>query len=167
MSTFDAKKSIPEVKMETERFGKFVLLVDGIHKSVQKIKLKNSQTLGLKGVHTLWMYELLRHPDGMTASELAATSMIDRSLISRELSELKDHGYISIEEAVGKRNYNKKITLTESGRLVAAGIESIALDIQSEAGLGINSSELESFYVTLEKIYSNLFSIAEKEEAVK
>ena len=148
--------------MNSERFGKFVLLVDGIHKSIQKIKLKNSHSLGLKGVHTLWMYELLRHPDGMTASELAATSMIDRSLVSRELSELRDQQYITVEKDLDKRSYNTKISLTERGRTVALEVESIALEVQKNASRGISQEELESFYATLEKLNKNIAEIAEE-----
>jgi DNA-binding MarR family transcriptional regulator len=148
--------------MNSERFGKFVLLIDGIHKSIQKIKLNNSHSLGLKGVHTLWMYELLRHPDGMTASELAATSMIDRSLVSRELSELSAQNYIKVEKDLDKRSYNTKISLTESGRRVALEVESIALEVQKEASYGISREELESFYTTLEKLNKNISNIAEE-----
>lgn len=152
--------------MGTERFGKFVLLIDGVHKSVQKLKLKYSPAFGLKGVHSLWMYELLRHPEGMTASELAATSMIDRSLISREIKELKDLDYIKVEGDSSKRNYNMKISLTESGKQVALDVESIALSIQELASVGLEESEIADFYVTLEKIFNNLSKIADESDTV-
>lgn len=148
--------------MESERFRRFVLLVEGIHKSVQKIKYNNAPDFGVKGVHTLWVYELLRHPEGMTASELANESMIDRSLISREIERLKELGYIETEENKGKRNYNTKIKLTEKGREVAASIGDIAMDVQTRANAGITESDLEGFYATLEKLHKNLTEIAEE-----
>ena len=92
--------------MEAERFRRFVLLVDGAHKAVQKIKYNKACDFGVKGVHMLWVYELLCTPEGMTASELAAKSLIDRSLISREIEVLREKGYITSEEPKGKRNYN-------------------------------------------------------------
>lgn len=150
--------------METERFRKFVLLVEGIHKSVQKIKFNNAPDFGVKGVHTLWVYELLCHPEGMTASELAAKSMIDRSLISREIEPLVQKGYIKVAESGRKRSYNTKITLTEEGKKIAVGIGEIAMDIQNRADEGISDSELESFYSTLEKLYKNLSVIAEDQQ---
>ena len=150
--------------METERFRKFVLLVEGIHKSVQKIKFNNAPDFGVKGVHTLWVYELLCHPEGMTASELAAKSMIDRSLISREIEPLVQKGYIKVAESGRKRSYNTKITLTEEGKKIAVGIGEIAMDIQNRADGGISDSELESFYSTLEKLYKNLSVIAEDQQ---
>ena len=150
--------------MESERFRKFILLVDGIHKSVQKIKNNKALDFGVKGVHTLWVYELLCNPDGMTASELAAKSMIDRSLISREIEALKSKGYVTAEEAVGKRSYNSKIRLTEKGKEVAVRIGDIAIEIQKLADSGIDEEELVSFYTTLEKISNNLSTIAEENE---
>lgn len=148
--------------MESKRFRRFVLLVDGIHKSVQKIKYNNAPDFGVKGVHTLWVYELLCHPEGMTASELANESMIDRSLISREIERLKEIGYIETDDNNGKRNYNTKIRLTERGREVAASIGEIAMDVQTRANAGISESDLEGFYRTLEKLNKNLADIAEE-----
>ena len=148
--------------MEHERFKKFVLLIEGVHKSVQKIKFNNATDFGVKGVHTLWVYELLCHPDGMTASELAARSMIDRSLISREIEPLKELGYIETDASLGKRSYNTKIKLTEKGKSVALEIGNVAMRVQEKANRGISSDELEAFYSTLEKLYANLSDIAEE-----
>ena len=150
--------------MEKERFRRFILLVDGIHKSVQKIKNNRATDFGVKGVHTLWVYELLCHPEGMTASELAAKSMIDRSLISREIEPLKAKGYITAEEVIGKRSYNAKIRLTEKGRAIAERIGDMAIEIQRLADMGIDEEELIRFYATLEKISGNLSSIADENE---
>ena len=153
--------------MEGERFRRFILLVDGIHKSVQKIKNNRAIDFGVKGVHTLWVYELLCHPEGMTASELASNSMIDRSLISREIEALKKKGYVTAEEVAGKRNYNSKIRLTEKGKEVATRIGDIAIEIQNLADMGISDEELADFYATLEKLSDNLASIAEKKKIIE
>ena len=150
--------------MESERFRRFTLLVDGIHKSVQKIKNNKASDFGVKGVHTLWVYELLCHPEGMTASELAAKSMIDRSLISREIEALKEKGYITAERSIGKRNYNSKIRLTEKGKEVAEKIGDIAIEMQAMANMGISEEELIQFYNTLEKLSGNLMDIANEKE---
>lgn len=148
--------------MERERFRRFVLLVEGTHKAVQKIKFNRAPDFGVKGVHTLWVYELLLHPEGITASELAAQSMIDRSLISRELEPLKELGYIETDGDPSKRNYNAKIKLTEKGKEVASNIGKIALEVQTLADNGISEEELDNFYKTLEKINKNLLNIAEE-----
>ena len=75
--------------METVRFEKFTLLIDGIHKSINKIKFDTAPYLGVKSVHVFWIYELSFHSEGLTAAEIAAVSMVDRSLISREIAALK------------------------------------------------------------------------------
>jgi len=101
--------------LESVRFEKFTLLIDGIHKSIGKIKFDTAPYLGIKSVHVFWIYELSLHPDGLTAAEIAAVSMVDRSLVSREIAALKKDGYVASEDTGKKRNYNARITLTEKG----------------------------------------------------
>ena len=142
--------------MEQERVMHFTHLIDGVHKRIQKIRTDYAATFGVKGVHVFWVYELLSHPEGLSAAELAASSRIDRSLISREISALEAIGYISAEKQSGKRNYNSKIMLTESGIEAARKMRNIALDFQVLADSGISDSDLEIFYSVLEKIHHNL-----------
>ena len=94
---------------EPTRFEKLALLIDGIHKSIHKIKIEAAPALGVKAVHVFWVYELLIHPEGLTSAELASKSMIDRSLVSREIEALKKGGYITSEPGTGKRNYKRGI----------------------------------------------------------
>ena len=149
--------------MELERFSKFTLLIDGIYKSIHKIKLDNAPYLGIKSVHVFWLCQLLNHPDGMTAAELASERMIDRSLVSREIDFLKDKGYITIaEKDSGKRrNYNAPITLTEKGVETAEKIVDTAMKFQETADRGIREKELMPMYATLFKIYNNLSDAAD------
>lgn len=149
--------------MEKERFIRFALLIGGVQKHLQKIKLINAAELGIKGVHSFWLYQLSRHPDGMTASELAAQSMIDRSLISREITELEKGGYINVDAGKGKRSYNSKIRLTDEGRQLAEYIGEIALHFQKEIDRNIDDEELRQFYGTLEKLYDNFVRISDEE----
>lgn len=147
--------------MESERFFQFTRMVDGIHKNILKLRLDNAPTFGVKGVHIFWVYELLKHPEGMSATELAASSQIDRSLISREIAALKKQGYIQAEETAGKRSYNTKLTLTEAGKEAAERIGALGLDIQNRVSGAIDEEELAIFYSTLAKIYDNLEKLAD------
>ena len=72
-----------------ERFEKFILLIDQIHKDINRIKSFIVSDPELKGVHSMWLYELLRSPNGLTATEIAAKTKIDRSLVSREIRILE------------------------------------------------------------------------------
>ena len=155
--------------MESERFNQFVQLIDGIHKSVNKIKLAVAPTLGVKSVHIFWHYDLLSHPEGLTAATLALKSHIDRSLISREVEELCARGYVEVTGGSGekRKNYNSRIRLTESGRVLAKTITTYALAAQTAADAGISEGELASFYATLEKLAGNLSRVAEQPETLE
>lgn len=150
--------------MEQERFFRFTRLIDGIHKSILRLRLDNAPAFGVKGVHIFWVYELSRHPEGLSAAELAQSSRIDRSLISRELSALKKQGYIEAKESSAGRNYNAKLTLTALGRETAEEIKTIAMEVQARASAGIPESDLVIFYATLEKLCANLELISEEKE---
>ena len=117
----------------------------------------------MKSVHIFWVYELLQHDEGLTASELAARSAISRSLISREISDLCREGYIEIDHAEhGRRkSYNSRIRLTDKGRELAGSICGFGLSIQKQADTNITEEELSTFYKTLEKLSMNLSDIAQ------
>ena len=149
--------------MEAVRFEKFTLLIDGIHKSINRIKIDTAPYLGVKSVHVFWIYQLSLHPEGLTAAEIAAVSMVDRSLVSREIAALEKGGYVAREETGKKRGYNARITLTERGEELAARITEEAMGVQSKVDEGISEEELASFYLTLEKLYANFAALSAPE----
>jgi DNA-binding MarR family transcriptional regulator len=143
--------------MEKERFGQFIKLIDSIRKSINKLKFENATYLGMKSVNVLWVYELLQHPEGLSASALAANSMVNRSLVCREIEQLRTDGFITCDSA---NTYNVKYYLTERGVEMAHNVCERAMDLQQRAGDGVSEEELESFYNTLEKLNRNLHDIA-------
>ena len=159
-------KEAPPEAMIAERFYSFVQLIDSVHKLIQKIRIDTAPYLGVKSVHIFWIYELYAHPDGLTAAELAAKSMISRSLISREIEALHKDGYVEIREmSAGKRkNYNALITLTEKGIQLAKQIVLEGMAVQSRVNEGITEEELASFYVTLNKLCNNLKIVAKERQ---
>ncbi len=146
--------------MESLRFEKFTLLIHGIHKCMDKLKTASVSVLGVKSVHILWLYQLSRHKDGLTATEIANLSMIDRSLVSREIEALMSCGYIT---KVKSRRY----ALTEEGHKLADKITEMVMDVQREADEGISEEELASFYETLEKLNDNFTKITKKKKTIK
>ena len=146
-----------ERKLESQRFKKFTLLIDGIHKCIHKMKADTMTELGIKGVHVFWLYHLLESGDGLTGAELAAATMVDRSLVSRELDVLSRAGYVEIlgDKSCGRRSYNSRIILTDKGRELALKISAELLNVQSAADEGITAEELSAFYITLEKLHRN------------
>ena len=145
-----------------DRFESFVLLIDAIHKGINKIKTAISPESAIKSVHTMWLYELLRNPDGLTATELAAKTMIDRSLVSREISALTRGGYVMSASSEGKRGYNSVITLTEKGKILAEQIAAAAHEIQENVSRDVDKEELSIFYSVLERLYRNIEEISSK-----
>lgn len=151
---------------EPTRFEKLALLIDGIHKSIHKMKIEAAPSLGVKAVHVFWVYELMIHPNGLTATELAAKSMIDRSLVSREIEVLKNGGYVAKEPGAEKRSYNSRIHLTEKGLALAEKIVGYAKYVQDTVDDGISEEELASFYSTLTKLSDN-FTRLSREFTIK
>ena len=149
--------------MDNFRFEKFTLLLDGIHKGINKLKDEIAPALGVKNVHLLWLYHLWRNPEGLTSAEIAQARKIDRSLVSREIEILEENGYITLAEVKGRRRkYNARILLTDKGRELAERIAEEALRIQNTVDAGISEGELEAFYITLEKIHRNFETITAK-----
>ncbi len=142
------------------RFTKLALLIDGIHKSIHKMKVEAAPHLGVKAVHVFWIYELMNHEEGLTATELAQGTMIDRSLVSREIAILKKKGFVCTEEGSGKRNYNARIFLSEEGKALAERILERVKQVQIDVDRGITEEELDSFYKTLTKLSGNFVELS-------
>ena len=152
--------------MDSIRFEKFTLLIDGIHKSVHKIKLDVAPHIGVKGVHVLWVYELYTHPEGLTATEIAAVSRIDRSLVSREIDALMKDGYIECADKSEKKRYNGRFVLTARGCELATWITNRVLRVQEKVSEGISVEELKTFYSVLERLDKNFEALSEKTEDI-
>ena len=150
-------------QLEPVRFEKFMILVEGIRKSIGRLKDDAVPSFGIKSVHVMWMYRLLDHEEGLTAAELAAAATVDRSLVSREISALQKNGYIESRGAGNKRGYKARWYLTERGREAAYGIRELALRIQDRVSEGIDPAELAAFYATFEKLHANLQRLAASE----
>ena len=150
--------------MRPERFDRFMLLVDGAEKSINKIKGTIASSPEVKGVHVFWLYKLLAYPDGLTATELATESMIDRSLVSREINELCRGGYVTHGNGGGekRKTYNARIRLTEKGEALANRIRAGAIALQEQVDEGVSEEELSVFYRVFEALCTNLHRITDK-----
>ena len=147
---------------KVDRFESFILFIDAIHKGINKLKTDIAPQSPIKSVHTMWLYELLRHPEGLTATEIASKTMIDRSLVSREISALIKEGIVKSDSSGRKSSYNSVITLTEKGKELAEYIAATALEIQNAVSHNVEPDELTVFYSVLERIYNNIDDISNK-----
>lgn len=135
--------------LEQERFEEFSSLISSVHGSIQKLKARYTSQLGLKGVHVFWLYLLRTHPEGMSASELAAAGGSNRSLVSRELDALFEKGIIFTQDTGEKRRYGWKLMLTEKGEQLADVISAVVTDIQNTVSRDLPEEDLLVFYRTL------------------
>ena len=156
----------PEIKeggkMEAERFEQFNTLISGIYRDIQKIKAKWTEPLGMKSVHIFWVYLLKNHPEGLSATELSQHSQSNRSLVSREIQELIDLGYVYIDTNARKSRYGQKFHLTPSGKEAAERISQATLEIQNCVNTGIPESDLVTLYRTLNILMENFHRLAEQ-----
>ena len=141
--------------MNKPGYERFILLVEGVQKSIRKLKLSEAAELGIKGVHVFWLQHLSANPDGLTAAELAQRSMVDRSLISREIEALRRGGYVKLL-ADGRR-----YVLTSEGEALSERIIQRATEVQGAVNDGISAEELEAFYDTFEKLRDNFAKLME------
>ena len=148
--------------MEEERFEQFSSLISGIYRDIQKLKTKWTEPLGMKAVHIFWVYLLKNHPEGLTASELSRHSQSNRSLVSREIQELIDLGYVQISCASTHRRYGQKLILTQSGLEVARRISEASLEIQNRVNAGIPEADLIILYRTLNILMENFHRLTEQ-----
>ena len=148
--------------MEEERFEQFSTLISGIYRDIQKIKAKWTAPLGMKSVHIFWVYLLKNHPEGLTASELSRHSQSNRSLVSREIQELMDLGYVQTTNTSGHRRYGQKLTLTKSGQDIAQRIGEASLEIQNRVNAGIPEADLTILYRTLSILMENFHHLTEQ-----
>lgn len=147
--------------MQEERFEQFASLISGIYRDIQKLKTKWTEPLGMKSVHIFWVYLLKNHPDGLSASELSRHSQSNRSLVSREIRELMELGYVYTEDSPSRR-YGQKLRLTESGQAVAKRISQATLEIQTTVNAGIPEADLTTLYRTLEILMQNFHTLTEQ-----
>ena len=108
------------------------------------------------------MRYLRNHPEGLSASELSRYSQTNRSLVSRELQELMDLGYVTVGEELVRRRHGQKLVLTPAGLTAAQRISQISYQIQQTVSAAIPREDLEVFYRTLKVLLTNFDALAEQ-----
>lgn len=136
-----------------DRFIQFSVEVSKLNKQIQKLKTQGMQLFDMKAVHTLCLYQLMLHPNGMHFSQLAETCDLDSALVSRILSKLTANGTVRKEGAPGK--YNAQYFLTDKGIAVGEQIRGIVHSIQDEADRNIEKEDLMTFYRVLHQLLEN------------
>lgn len=146
------------------RFIEFTVSLAKLNKLVQKLKLKGMKPFDLKGTHTLCIYQLLLHENGMLPTDLADCCDFDPGLVSRTLRELSERGIVCKVGQPGK--YLSRYYLTENGKSVAMEIDKITREVQGFVDTGIEPRELDIFYRVLRKLEENFQALAERPDGI-
>lgn len=147
-----------------DRFETFAHTVAQLNRAIQKIKSSEMQEIGLKGTHTMCLYYLGKHPDGLTGAELSSLCHEDKAAISRSIAELEALLLIRSAGGSGKREYRAKLLLTEKGEATACYINEKISEFLAIGGAGLTEEEREQFYSCLRLIAGNLKHYLDSEE---
>ena len=147
----------------TERFETFVNTINQLYRSIQKLKGQEMADFGLKGTHVMCLFQLQKHPDGLTSANLATLCEEDKAAISRALQELSAKGLIHIPEKQGQRRYRTMITLTDEGIAITKRMQEKICHAVNIGAQGFTQEERETFYRVLLTISKNLHDASEGE----
>ncbi len=135
------------------RFEIFTTTITQIYKNLQKIKMQEMADLELRGIHVMCLFQLNRHPEGLTVTQLSSLCGEDKAATSRTVSDLIQKGLINTDT---EKKYRAPIILTENGRNIANQIDKQAAQAVEAVGKGLTNEERETLYKALTIISENL-----------
>ena len=143
--------------MEETRFEDFVGIISALNKEIQRIKNAEAHRLGFRGADVMCLYYLVRHPDGLTAADLARLVDVSRAAVSRTVAHLAEDGFVEVggsdEEA---SRYRAPIRLTEKGYEAARPLDDIIHRVLDEAGGELALRQRMQMYDSLNHILEKL-----------
>lgn len=146
--------------MPETRFEDFVSIIGALSKEIQRIKNAEARRLGFRGSDVMCLYYLLKHPEGITASELARLVDVSRAAMSRTLAHLEGDGLVEVGDADGDgTKYRAPVFLTEKGREVTRPLEDIIHRVLDEAGGELAARQRLQMYDSLNHILEKLRTI--------
>lgn len=135
------------------RFELFTTTITQIYKNLQKVKMQEMADLELRGIHVMCLFQLNRHPEGLTVTQLSNLCGEDKAATSRTVSDLVKKGLINTDK---EKKYRAPIVLTANGQDVANKIDKQAAQAVEVVGQGLTHEERETFYKALTTISDNL-----------
>lgn len=140
------------------RFEEFSSSIFAINRCIQKIERVEMARFGLKGPQAQCLLALVRHPEGMTSSQLREVCDKDKAAISRTVAELEQEGMVERLTHNGNR-YRAMLVLTEPGRKAAEQVAERARIAVESAGGGMNETQRTALYAALHDIADRLQTI--------
>ena len=146
------------------RFETFTGSVIELNRCLQKIKNMEMKRFGLKGPHTMCLYYLGQHTEGLTAAHLTKLCKEDKSAISRCLSELIEKELVCCSLPGNMRSYRTLHYLTEKGLSLVKEMDNRITYALFHGGHGLTDSERSTFYDVMERILDNLSQYLQEKE---
>ena len=135
------------------RFEIFTTTITQIYKNLQKIKMQEMADSELRGIHVMCLFQLNRHKDGLTVTEISNLCGEDKAATSRTVSDLIQKGLVTTDK---EKKYRTPIMLTKEGQEIADKIDKQAAQAVESVGQGLTDDERETFYKALTIISENL-----------
>lgn len=142
-----------------EAFRNFATLITGIYRNIRRIKSEAMAEFNLKSHHVSSIYYLYRAKT-MTAAELSEVSGEDKANISRIITYLEKHGYLTRDTANQKR-YKVALSLTVKGREVGKRMADKLDSILREVNRGLSEEAQKELFRCLSLIEKNLAEISD------
>lgn len=147
-----------------DRFEAFANLIMEINRSILRIKDNEMKQLGLKASHTMCLYQLGQHKEGLTATQLTEACCVDKAAISRTLKQLQEKDLVYCNLPANKRSYRTLFFLTDAGVVLADDMNKRIENALSNGSSGITRKERVSMYKALDIIRTNLNNYIEEFE---
>lgn len=146
--------------MGESRFEDFVGIISALNKEIQRIKTAEAHRLGFRGSDVMCLYYLVKHPEGLTASELARMIDVSRAAMSRTIAHLAEDGFVEVGNEVGEgAKYRVPVRLTERGLEAARPLDDIIRRVLDEAGGELALRQRLQMYDSLNHILEKLKAI--------
>ncbi len=136
-----------------ERFELFTTTITQIYKNLQRVKMIEMADLKLRGTHVMCLFQLHRHPEGLTVTQLSTLCGEDKAATSRTVSELIQKELITTDSS---KKYRSPIFLTTKGINIANQIDIQATQAVQTIGFDLTDEERDIFYRALTNISNNL-----------
>ena len=144
--------------MGETRFEDFVGIISALNKEIQRIKTAEAKRLGFRGSDVMCLYYLVKHPDGLTASELARVVDVSRAAMSRTIAHRAEDGFVEVGDADDEdaSRYRAPVRLTEKGHEAARPLDDIIHRVLDEAGGELAMRQRLQMYDSLNHILERL-----------
>lgn len=150
--------------MESKRFLIFYQSFDQVLKNIKKKEMSYMSEYGLRSVHMGCLLRIKQNERGMTVTELAKASNIDKALISRTVKELIADGFLTTKTNGEDKCYRKKYHLTEKSEKIASDINKDIGEYMTKARANIPEEDMKKFYEVLAILTHNISLIVSDEQ---